>query len=315
MFELDESTEQGAIVRVIGVGTFGLRVIGNMVGSINRIECIGVVNKGSARPDNLPLVSLPLISNQDHHDAAPLLEKLGTPDLVFIVANLVEEDGLLKDICTALHNGNIPTFLVIPESACTVERKTGSAGLERNEKVTLDGVLILSESSMAPTYPPFWNVQNASSLQDHIFHLAIQQIVELMTTSNMTGMDYHDVMVTICGGMMLFGAGIACGDDGAFRAAEKAAACLINQGVELQTISSILSSVYGFNNMKTDDYNSVNKFIHNRISAECNIRIGVMNDESLGDNLLVSFIATRRHSDEVVLPTWIKLYDRYNRMA
>jgi cell division protein FtsZ len=312
MLELDEPVEQGAIVRVIGVGNFGLRAVGNMVGRIHKVECFGV-QKDSIGPDNLQLVSLPLISNQDHHDAASLLEKLGTPDLVFIVANLDEEDGLLKDICTALHNGNIPTFLVIPE-ACTMERKTGSAGLEGMEKVTLDGVLILSESSMAPTYPPSWNVQDASSLQDHIFQLAIRQISDLITSHSLMGIDYADVMVTICGGMMRFGAGIACGDEGAFRAAEKASACLIKQGVELHTISSMLNSMYGSSNvMNMDDYNSVSNFIHGQINDECNYRIGVINDDSLGDNLLVSFIAVRRPSEEAVFPPWVKLYDRYDR--
>jgi cell division GTPase FtsZ len=314
MLELDESAEQGVIVRVIGAGAFGLRVVGNMVGRIHNVECFGVVQKDSAGPDNLPLVSLSRCSDQDHHDSAPLLEKLGTPDLVFIVANLDEDNGMLKDICTALHNGNIPTFLVIPESACNMERKTGSAGLECMEKVTLDGVLILSKTSMAPPYPPYWNVQDTLSLQDDLFQLAIRQIVELMTTSNMMGMDYHDVMVTICGGMMQFGAGIAYGDEGAFRAAEKASACLINQRIELQTISSMLNSVYGSSNiMNMDDYNSVSKFIHSQINEECNYRIGVINDDSLGDSLLVSFIAVRRPSEEAVFPPWVKLYDKYYR--
>lgn len=314
MFEIDEQVEQGAIVRVIGVGTFGLRVAGSMTGRIHKVECFGVVQNDSAGPDNIPLVSLPLISNQDHHDSAPLLEKLGTPDLVFIVANLDEEDSLLKDICTALHNGNIPTFLVIPESACTMERKADSARLECMEKVTLDGVLILSESSMAPPYPPPWNVQDASSLQDHIFQLAILQISDLITSHSLMGIDYADVMVTICGGMMQFGAGIAYGDEGATRAAEKASACLIKQGVELQTISSMLNSVNGSSNiMNMDDYNSVSKFIHGQINDECNYRIGVINDDNLGDNLLVSFIAVRRPSEEEVFPPWVKLYDKYDQ--
>ena len=314
MLEFDKSAEQGAAVRVIGAGTFGLKVVGSMTGRIHNVECFGVVQKDSAGSDNLPLVSLPLFSNQDHHDTAPLLEKLGTPDLVFIVTNLDEEDGLLKDICTALHNGNIPTFLVMPESACTIERITGSAGLERTEKVTLDGVLILSESSMAPPYPLSWNVQDALAIQDNLFQLAIRQISDLITSHSLMGIDYADVMVTICGGMMQFGAGIACGDEGAFRAAEKASACLIKQGVELHTISSMLNSVYGSSNiMNMDDYNSVSKFIHGQINDECNYRIGVINDDSLGDNLLVSFIAVRRPSEEEVFPPWVKLYDKYDR--
>jgi cell division protein FtsZ len=304
MFEIDESAEQGAIVRVIGVGAFGLRVVGDIVGSINGIECIGVVQKGSARSDNLPLVSLPLISNQDHHDVAPLLEKLGTPDLVFIVANLYEDDGLLDDICNALYNANIPTFLVIPESAVTMERKA---------EVTLDGVMMVSASSIEPPYPQSWIVQDAYSIQDNLFQLAIRQIVELITSNSM-GMDYHDVMVTICGGLIHFGVGMSSGKEGAQKAAQKASACLLKQGVEMHMLSGCLISVCGSNDyMKMDDYNTVNEFIHNQTNEECVIRIGVIYDDSLGDNLLVSFIAACKPSEEEMFPPWVKLYDRYDR--
>ena len=285
-----------------------------MVGSIQKVECLGVVQKGSASPNSLPLVSLPLISNQDHHDVAPLLEKLGTPDLVFIVTNFDEEDGLLEDICNALHNENIPTFLVIPESARTMELKTGIVGLERAEKVRLDGVMIVSESSMEPPYPQSWHVHNALSIQDNFFQMAIRQIVELITSNSM-GMDYHDVMVTLCGGLIQFGAGISSGKDGAQRAAEKASACLLKQGAGLQMLSGCLISVCGSNDiMKMDDYNAVNEHIHNQTNEECVIRIGVIYDDSLGDNLLVSFIAACRPSEEEMFPPWVKLHDRYDRM-
>ena len=314
MFEIDESDELGAIVRAIGVGTFGLRVVGNMVGSINGIECIGVVQKGSAKPDNLPLLSLSVISNQDHHDVTPLLEKIGTPDLVFIVTNLDEEDGLLKDVCNALHNVNIPVFLVIPEYAYTLERNTGIVGLERVEKVMLDGVMIVSESSMEQPYPQSWHVHDALSIQDNLFQLAIRQIVELITSNSM-GMDYHDVMVTICGGLIQFGAGISSGKEGVQQAAEKASACLLKQGVELQILSGCLINVCGSNDiMKLDDYNAVNEFIHIQTNEECVIRIGVIYDDSFGDNLLVSFIAARRPLEEEVILPWVNLSNRYDRM-
>jgi cell division GTPase FtsZ len=55
-------------------------------------------------------------------------------------------------------------------------------------------------------------------------------------------------------------------------------------------------------------------FVHNQTNEECVIRIGVIYDDSLGDNLLVSFIAARRPSEEAVLPPLVKLHDRYDRM-
>ena len=146
MFEIDESTERGAIIRVIGVGAFGVRVVGSMNASIHKVDCFGIVQKGTGALDNLPLIPSPrcLHTTTDHHDEA-LLKQLGNSDLVFVISNLAEENGMLENICITLQKENIPVFLVIPESACTMDL-TG-------DEVTLDGVIILSEASIKPPYP------------------------------------------------------------------------------------------------------------------------------------------------------------------
>ncbi len=214
MFELDESTERGAIIRVIGVGAFGVRVAGSMNGRIHKVDCFGIVQKSKAAPDNLPLIPTPrcLHTTTDHHDET-LLEQLGNSDLVFVISNLAEEDGMLEDICITLQKENIPVFLVIPESACTTD-------LNRDE-VTLDGVIILSEASIEPPYPTAVVVQASPSLQNYIFQQAIQQITDLMTKHSLMGIDFADVMVIICGGVMRLGIGIANGEHNAQVAAEK----------------------------------------------------------------------------------------------
>jgi len=306
MFEIDESLEQGAIIRVIGVGTFGLNVVFNMIGCIHKVDCFGVVQKGTTGPVNLPLIPFPRCLNQDLHDEA-LLEQLGTPDLVFVIANLDEEDGILKDICKALHNENIPVFLVVPES---VASKNSINKIERKEKITLDGVIILSEFSIESPSPATVLAQNNPVI---LFQHAIQQITDLITKHGLMGIDYADVMVIICGGMLHLGVGISHVEGRALIAAEKAAARLKKQGIELQTISSVLVSIYGSNKMKMDDYNAINKFIHEQTNEECGIRIGIVVDDSLCDSILVSLMDVHRPSEEAVFPHWVKLHDRYYR--
>ena len=65
-----------------------------------------------------------------------------------------------------------------------------------------------------------------------------------------------------------------------------------------------------------NEYNSVNKFSHEHFcfNDECSLLVGTIPDESLGDRLLVSFIVGRRPSDEAVLPSWVKLNDKYDRL-
>jgi cell division protein FtsZ len=294
MFKFAETVEEGAIVRVIGAGAFGLRVVGSMVGSINQVECIGVVKKDSAGPDKLPLVSLPQHSNQRHRDLAPLLEKLGTPDLVFVVTNLDEEDGLLEEICSVLHEKKVRTILVIPESAYT--QKTPANFFVRDEggKLSRNGMLIISESSMEQPHSTTRSVMDATSLQDHFFQQAIRLITDLFTIRGPMGIDFCDVIGKIRGRIMRVGVGIASGDGRALKAAEIAISCLIKQGVAMQTINSAVGSISGSSNTWClDDYNAVSKFVHDFFdyNGECALLLGAIPDNSLGDNILVSFVA------------------------
>lgn len=317
MLELDDLGEMHAIIRVIGIGAFGLRVVENMAGGIYRAECIGVVPNSSVKSNNLPIVSLLWSSKEGHHDVAPLLEMPGTPDLVFIVANLDEDEALLVDICHALHNASIYTFLVIPESACIMKRKAGTDGLERVGNVTLDGVLIISESSMDQPHPNIGKGKDASSRQDHFFQQGIRLITDMFTVRGIIGIDFCDVIGRICGRIMRVGVGIDNGEGRALKAAEKATACLIKQGVVLQTIDSTLSGISSSRkSMCMDDYNSVNKFSHEHFcfNDECGLLVSTIPDDSLADSLLVSFIAGRRPSEEVVFPPWVKVNDKYDSM-
>jgi cell division protein FtsZ len=41
-----------------------------------------------------------------------------------------------------------------------------------------------------------------------------------------------------------------------------------------------------------DDYNTVNRIVHEKVHEEANIKIGVVRDDEMGDNIKVTVIAT-----------------------
>ena len=44
--------------------------------------------------------------------------------------------------------------------------------------------------------------------------------------------------------------------------------------------------------MTMDDYNTVNRIVHEKVHEEANIKIGVVRDDEMGDNIKVTVIAT-----------------------
>lgn len=312
MHVIDETIERGSTIRVIGVGEFGLKTVGKMVGRINKVECLGVTLNTVTVPDNLPLISLRCSTKEGHQDLAPLLDVLCDVDLVFVVSNPAEEEILLKDICSAIRDKGISVILVIPESACKSDRTSDSSRQKTDTMVDLDGVMIISESSMEPPYPDSWNEQNANTLQEHLFLQAIRQVSDLIITNGMVAIDYTDVTHKIFGGLIQFGAGIAGGDDRAVKAAEKATKCLRQQGIELQNITRAVNSIYASSAlMSMNDYNSANTFIRAQFNDECIQILGAIHDESLGDYFMVGIIAVHTPTVEALFPKWVRLYDKY----
>lgn len=306
MFEFDETIEQGAIIFVIGVGAFGIRTVSQMVGKIHKVKCIGVSPDGSVELTSLPCVSIAKKSGHNY-DYTPLLNTLGAPDLVFVVAD-PDDTVLLRSLCNTLRESGTLSLLVITESTRHLGDVADLPKYEEDSTVPLNGVIIVSKSSIEPPYPAYWN----PDLSSNLFQFAIRQFTDPITTKCLPPVDFADIKSFISrGGPIFFGIGIACGEDRSIMAAEKAAVALKNQGIALEkTTKATAAIIYGSNDVSMNDYNLINNFFHGRINDECNkAMICVVRDNWFGDSLLVNIITVQDPSENIHIPYWVRIID------
>ena len=64
------------------------------------------------------------------------------------------------------------------------------------------------------------------------------------------------------------------------------------EDIDISGAKGVLVNITGSSTMTMDDYNTVNRIIHDKVHEEANINIGVVIDDDMGDTIKVTVIAT-----------------------
>jgi cell division protein FtsZ len=93
-------------------------------------------------------------------------------------------------------------------------------------------------------------------------------------------------------GMAMMGIGMGSGDNRAADAVNNAISSPLLEDNDISGAKGVLVNITGSAAMTMDDYNTVNRIVHEKVHEEANIKIGVVRDDDMGDNIKVTVIAT-----------------------
>jgi len=126
-----------------------------------------------------------------------------------------------------------------------------------------------------------------------VLRQAVQGISDLITTSGFINVDFADVKSIMSErGMAMMGIGISNGENRAVDAATKAISSPLLEDIDVSGARGVLVNITGSSSMTMDDFDAVNKTIHEKVHEDANIIVGVVIDESLGDTIKVTAIVT-----------------------
>ncbi|MEO1444188.1 MAG: cell division protein FtsZ, partial [Chloroflexota bacterium] len=135
-------------------------------------------------------------------------------------------------------------------------------------------------------------LQQAFTLADDVLRQGIQGISELITVPALINLDFADVRTIMSeGGAALMAVGHADGDDRARAAAENA----ISSGLLDVTIDGargILFNITGGNDLTLFEVNEAAAIIKDSAHPEVNLIFGAQVDETMGDEVRITVIAT-----------------------
>lgn len=314
MFEFDESIEQSAVIKVIGVGGGGGNAVNTMVAcGMNKVEFI-VANtdsqalRSSKAPVKIPLGGLltkglgaganPTVGRdaalEDREKVAALVQGA---DMVFIAAGMGGGTGtgaapVIAEV--AREAGALTVGIVTkPFSREGKQRMLKAEEGIRALKQHVDSLIIIPNDRLISIAPRSLGILDAFKPSDDVLRQAVQGISDLITTSGFINVDFADVKAIMSErGMAMMGIGIATGDNRATEAAIKAISSPLLEDIDVSGARGVLVNITGSSAMTMDDFDAVNKTIHEKVHDDANIIIGVVIDEALEETIKVTAIVT-----------------------
>jgi cell division protein FtsZ len=128
---------------------------------------------------------------------------------------------------------------------------------------------------------------------DQVLYSGISCIVDLIVKDGLINLDLADVKTVLLGmGTAMMGTGEASGEQRAIVAAEEAIVNPLLDDVTLKGARSLLLSITGGRDMTLLEVEQVANTVRAEVDADANIIVGATIDESLGDKMRVSIVAS-----------------------
>jgi cell division protein FtsZ len=314
MFEFDESIDQTAKIKVIGVGGGGGNAVNTMI--LSHLEGVDFIcantDAQALRNSQAPLKvqlggkltkGLGAGANPEmgreaaQEDRARLAEILGGADMVFIAAGLGGGTGtgaapIIAEVAKEL--GALTVGVVTKPFSREGKQRQRKAeyGIEKLKEV-VDSLIVIPNDRLLGLSGKNTSILDAFKPSDDVLRQAVQGISDLITTSGLINVDFADVKAIMSErGMAMMGIGIAEGERRASEAAQKAISSPLLEDIDISGAKGVLVNITGSSNMTMDEFEEAQSIIHEKVHEDANIIIGLVINEEMGDRLKITAIAT-----------------------
>ena len=314
MFEFDEAIDQGAVIKVIGVGGGGGNAVNTMIASnINGVDFIVAntdaqalrMNKapekiqiGSSLTKGLGAGANPNMGRDAAmEDRERMTQVLNGADMIFIAAGMGGGTGtgaapIIAEVAREM--GALTVGVVTKPFTREGKQRLGKAeeGI-RELKKQVDSLIVIPNDRLLGLAGRSMSIVDAFKPSDDVLRQAVQGISDLITTSGMINVDFADVKAIMSErGMAMMGIGISAGDNRAMEAATAAISSPLLEDIDISGARGVLVNICGSSKMTMDEYDAVSRIIHEKVHEDANIILGLVVDEGMEDRLKVTAIAT-----------------------
>lgn len=318
--DLVETNEMGAKIKVVGVGGGGGNAINTMIeGGLDGVEFYVANTDAQALKNNMAQNKLqlgtaltkglgaganPAIAREAAmEDSQPISEALDGSDMVFVTCGLGggTGTGAAPVIAQVAKSMGILTVGVVTKPF-TFEgkrrRRQAEEGLaEMKEHV--DTLITIPNQRLLELATDQMTMIDAFQKVDQVLLSAVKGISDLINIHGMVNVDFADVRTVMSEmGMALMGTGEARGDNRAVIASQNAISSPLLEDVSIEGATGILINITGTSSMTLFEVNAAATLIQEAAHEDANIIFGNVIDDSLGDKIRVTVIATGFSQDE-----------------
>jgi cell division protein FtsZ len=314
MFEIiDQSPQEGAIIKVIGVGGCGGNAVEHMIErglsgveficantdaqALRRSTARTQLQLGSTLTRGLGAGAKPEIGREAAmEDRDRIAEMITGADMLFITAGMGGGTGtgaapVIADIAKSL---GILTVAVVtrPFRFEGKRQKVAQAGIDELQK-KVDSLIIIPNDKLIDVLGEDIVLLAAYAAANDVLYGAVSGIAEVINYPGLVNVDFADVR-TVMGevGMAMMGSATADGEDRGRIAAEQAVKSPLLEDVNLAGARGVLVNVTASAGLKMKEYYAVMNTIKEFTAEEAMVIVGTVIDDTMGDDLRVTMIAT-----------------------
>jgi cell division protein FtsZ len=306
--------EKSAKIKVIGVGGAGGNAINNMIRSgLQGVKFIAAntdaqaleisradvrIQLGSGITEGLGAGANPQIGRDAAlENAEEIRNALKDSHMVFITAGLGGGTGtgatpVIADICREM---GALTVAVVTKPFCFEGKKRtliATQGLDEIKKV-VDTAITIPNDRLRALASKKATLMEMFMRADEILLHAVKGITDLIMMPGLVNLDFADVRTTMSkAGMALMGIGISAGENRAIEAAERAISHPLLEDLSITGAKGVLMNITASGSMEFEEVAEASERIHKEVGDEAEIFWGTSVDESLGDEMRVTVIAT-----------------------
>ncbi len=310
-----------AVIKVVGVGGGGTNAANRMIEEgIRGVEFVAVntdaqalaisdadikVHIGTDITKGLGAGANPEVGKESAEDSRDEIKAaLAGADMVFITAGEGGGTGtgaapVVADI--AKNDVGALTVGVVTKPFTFEGRRRYASASEgiKNLAENVDTLIVIPNDRLLDLSEKKTTMLEAFRMADDVLCQGTQGITDLITVPGLINLDFADVCTIMKGaGTAMMGIGIASGDN---RAADAATEAISSRLLEssIDGATRVLLSVAGNKDLGIQEINDAADLVAKNVDPEANIIFGTVVDESLGDQVRVTVIATGFNDNNV----------------
>lgn len=312
--ELPKITELKPRIVVIGIGGAGCNAINNMIATgLAGVEFIAAntdaqslamssaecrVQLGANLTEGLGAGANPEIGHAAAEEALDEIRaNIDGAHMVFLAAGMGggTGTGAVSVIARAAREMQILTVAIVTKPfqfEGTRRLRAAEAGLAELQAV-VDTLIVIPNQNLFRVSSEKTSFAEAFVLADQVLYSGIACIVDLIVKDGLINLDFADVKSVMLGmGAAMMGTGEASGERRAILAAEQAISNPLLDDVSLAGAKGLLVSIIGSRNMTLYDVDAAASRVKQDADPDANIIVGTSFDDSLGDRIRVSIVAS-----------------------
>jgi cell division protein FtsZ len=166
-----------------------------------------------------------------------------------------------------------------------------NSGIEKLKK-EVDTLIVIPNDNLLSMLDPRTTMQDAFVEADMMLMKGVAAITDLITTPGEINIDFADVKkIMASAGTAFMGIGSAVGQDRADIAVKFATSSPILD-VDLRGAKGVLLSIKSSSNLEMQEINQIASVVSEQAHEDANIIFGTIKDEPLGDEIIITVIAT-----------------------